>query len=64
MGRDGGLVVSVLASFSDDPSSIPAEIYNFSVNLRLKSTKINKKEAGVGPLIFFCLNGQRLWLSW
>ena len=28
-GCGGGLVVSVLAFYSDDPSSIPAEIYNF-----------------------------------
>ena len=28
----GGLVVSVLAFYSDDPSSIPAEVHNFSVN--------------------------------
>ena len=28
-GRGGGLVVSVLAFYSDDPSSIPAEVYNF-----------------------------------
>ena len=29
MGRGGGLVVSVLAFYSDDPSSIPAKVYNF-----------------------------------
>ena len=42
-------MVSVLAFYSDDPSSNPAEVYNFSVKLLLKRTKINKKEAGVGP---------------
>ena len=42
-------MVSVLAFYSDDPSSNPAEIYNFSVKLLLKRTKINKKEAEVGP---------------
>ena len=42
-------MVSVLAFYSDDPSSNPAEVYNFSVKLLLKGTKINKKEAGVGP---------------
>ena len=31
MGRGGGQVVSVLAFYSDDPSSNPAEVYNFSV---------------------------------
>ena len=48
-GCGGGQVVSVLAFYSDDPSSNPAEVYNFSVKLLLKRTKINKKEAGVGP---------------
>ena len=48
-GRGGGQVVSVLALYSDDPSSNPAEVYSFSVILCLKRTKINKNEAGVGP---------------
>ena len=48
-GRGGGQVVRVLAFYSDDPSLNPAEVYNFSVKLLLKRTKINKKEAGVGP---------------
>ena len=48
-GRGGGQVVSVLAFYSDDPSSNPAEVYIFSVKLLLKRMKINKKEAGVGP---------------
>ena len=39
----------MLAFYSDDPSSNPAEVYNFSVKLLLKRMKINKKEAGVGP---------------
>ena len=47
--RGGGLVVSVLAFYSDDPSLNPTEVYNFSVKLLLKRTKINTKEAGVGP---------------
>ena len=51
MGRGGGQVVSVLAFSSDDPSSNPAEVYNFSVKLLLKRTKLNKKEAGVGPFL-------------
>ena len=29
MGRGGGLVVSALAFYSDDPSSNPAEAYSF-----------------------------------
>ena len=50
-GRGGGQVVSELAFYSDNPSSNPAEVYNFSVKLLLKRTKINKKEAGVGPFL-------------
>ena len=42
-GRGSGLVVSVLAFYSDDPSSNPADYYLY------EKTKINKKEAGVGP---------------
>ena len=50
LGRDGGLVVSVLAFYSDDPSSIPAKVYNFSVKLLLKITKINIKRPGLANL--------------
>ena len=63
-GRGGGQVVSVLAFYSDDPSSNPAEVYNFSVKLLLKRTKINKKEAGVGPFfrkMFACLFVAIFW---
>ena len=42
-GRGGGQVVSMLAYYSDDPTSIPAEAYIFSVKLLLKSTKIKKR---------------------
>ena len=41
--------VSVLAFYSDDPSSNPAGIFIFSV-LYFKKTKINEEEAGVGSL--------------
>ena len=41
-------MVSVLAFCSDDQGSNPAEVYNFSVKLLFKRTKINKEEAGVG----------------
>ena len=54
LGRDGGLVVSVLAFYSDDPSLIPAEFYNFSVKLLLKRTKINKKRSGMAHLKKVC----------
>ena len=47
LGRGGGQVVSMLAFYSDDPSSNPAEVYNFSVKLLLKRTKINKKRPGL-----------------
>ena len=42
-GRSGGQVVSVLAFYSDKPSSNPAEVNNCFVKLLLKGTKINKK---------------------
>ena len=48
LGRGGGLVVSVLAYYSDNPSSNPAGY----LNLLYKKTKINKKEARVGPSFF------------
>ena len=44
MGRGGDQVVSVLAFFSENPSLIPAEVYNFSVKLLLIGTKIKKKD--------------------
>ena len=34
LGRGSGQVVSVLTFYSDDPSSNPAEVYNFSVKER------------------------------
>ena len=43
LGRGGGLVVSMLAFYSNHLSSIPVEVYNFSVKMLLKRTKINKK---------------------
>ena len=43
MGSGGGQVVSVLAFYSDDPSSNPVEVYNFSVKLYLKRTKKQKQ---------------------
>ena len=42
-------MVSILAFYSDDPSSNSAKVYNFYVNLLLKRKKINKKGAEVGP---------------
>ena len=43
-------MVSVLAFYSDDMSSNPVEIYNFSVKLYLKSTKIIKTRPGLAHL--------------
>ena len=39
-------MVSVPAFYSDDPSSIPA---GYLINFLYEKTKINEKEAGVGP---------------
>ena len=55
MGRGGGQVVSMLAFYSDDPSSNPTDVYNFSVKLLLKRTKINKKTPG---LAYLFINGR------
>ena len=45
MGRDGGLVVCILAFYSDDPSSNPAGYLNFLY----EKTKRNQTESVVGP---------------
>ena len=58
MGRGGGQVVSVLAFYSDDPSSHPTEALSFSIILCLKRTKINKKRPGLAH--FF----KKLNLGW
>ena len=42
-GRGGGLVVSVLAFYSDNPSSNPAGCLNF----QYEKTKINEKRPGL-----------------
>ena len=42
-GFGGGRTVGVLAFHSDDPSLKLTEVYNFSVKLLLKRTKISKK---------------------
>ena len=41
-------MVSVLAFQSDDASSNPAEVYNSTVKIVVKSTKLNKTDAEVG----------------
>ena len=45
MGRGGGQVVSVLAFYSDDPSSNPAE----ACEIVFEKNRNKQKEAGVGP---------------
>ena len=72
LGRGGGLVVSVPAFCSNDPSLNPA---GYFINFLYEKTKIYKKEAGVGPSfknvmqIFITFNEQgitskaRLWLT-
>ena len=42
-------MVSVLAFYSDDPSSIPAEVYNFFCKNIVEKNENKQKEAGVGP---------------
>ena len=51
LGRGGGLVVSVLAFYSDDPSSIPAEVYNFFCKIVVEKNENKQKEAGIGPFL-------------
>ena len=46
LSRGVGQVVSVLALYSDDPSSNPAVVHNFSVKL----TKIDKKKRPGWPI--------------
>ena len=46
MGRDGGQVVSVLAFYSDDPSSNPADDYSFIVYTVGKERNWVKKRPG------------------
>ena len=43
-------MVSVLAFYSDDPSSIPAEVYNFFCKIVVEKNENKQKEAGVGPI--------------
>ena len=49
LGSGGGQVLRVLAFYFNDPSSNPAEVYNFSVKLNLEKNENKQKEAGVGP---------------
>ena len=54
-------MVSVLAFYSDDPSSIPAEVYNFFCKNIVEKNENKQKEAGVGPF-FLKKNSRRIKL--
>ena len=49
MGRGGGQVVSVLAFYSEDPSSNPAEVYNFSVKIVIETNENKQKRVRGWP---------------
>ena len=53
-------MVSVLAFYSDDPSSIPAEVYNFFCKIVVEKNENKQKEAGVGPIFkkVYCTNAK------
>ena len=46
-GRDGGQVVSMLAFYSKNPNSNPADAYSFSVRFALEKSGNKQKEAVV-----------------
>lgn len=41
--------VCLPSMYSDDPSSIPTEVYNFSVETVVEKDKNKQKEATIGP---------------
>ena len=44
-----GQVVSMLAFYSNNPSSNPADAYSFSVKFVFEKNENKQNEAGVGP---------------
>ena len=60
MGRGGGQVVSVLAFYSDDPSSNLAEIYSFFCNIVFEKNE-NKTKRGQGWSISW---KNKLWVKY
>ena len=50
MGRGDGQVASVLALWSDDPSSNPTDTYSFSIKILFEKNEEKQIEAGVGLL--------------
>ena len=53
-------MVNVPALYSDDPSSNPAEVGNFSAKIVFEKDKFDRKEAGVGPI---CKNNEKSTLN-
>ena len=51
MSRGGGQVVSVLAFYSDDPSSNLAEAYSFSLKFVFEKNENKQNVVGVGPFL-------------
>ena len=60
LGRGGGQVVSVLAFYSDDPSSNLAEIYSFFCNIVFEKNE-NKTKRGQGWSISW---KNKLWVKY
>jgi len=51
LGGSGGLVISACSFYSDDLGSNSADYQFDFLKLLYKKTKINEKEAGVGPFL-------------
>ena len=58
-GDGGGQVVTILPLYSVETNLNSVEVYNFSVKLLLKTTKINKKRLGLDH-IYKCGYYQKL----
>ena len=48
LGRGGGQLVSVLAFYSDNPSSNPSDTYSFFCKFVFQKKENKQKEAGFG----------------
>ena len=51
-----GIVVSMLALYSDDLSLNPTEAYSFFCQMLLEKNEIHKKYVGVGPFKKYATN--------
>ena len=56
-GRGGGLVVSMLAFYSDDPRSIPADL---DPNFNFRTSKIGPFTNNVAMVLYKCDQGQKV----